>query len=135
MSDTDNHKIKAFGFANDTNLSHINTQGGTLVYNSSNNARSNNNLTSVQVTFVESGLPTGIGFCWPFWNCVSNWSVMINAHTYNGTANTISFFLIPGTYLYSIIPPKGYSVTPSSGGLLVQSSTHQDITFQKNILQ
>jgi len=136
VADTNNHQIKVFGMTNDTNLGLINSQGGILAYNNLKNSSSNNNYSVMsQVIFTESGLPTGVGFCWPFWDCVSKWGVTINGHTNNASTNTISFSLTSSTYPYTIVPPNGYSASPSSGGLLVEGKTNQDITFQKNNLQ
>ena len=131
--DTDNSNFQV-GVANETNFTHLNTQGGIIGYNSSKNSSKNSsdNLSlNSKVTFTESGLPSAIGFCWSFWNCVQNWSVSINDHTNNATTNTLSFSLSSGTYLYTVIPPSGYSATPSSGGLLVNGNTNQDISFSK----
>ncbi len=74
--------------------------------------------SSYQVTFSESGLPSG-----------TSWSVTFNRQMQSSTSSKITFSVTAGTYSYSINPVSGYVPSPSSGSLNVSGSTTQDVSF------
>ncbi len=46
--------------------------------------------STYEITFEEVGLPTGWGWCWPFWACtVPEWSVTLNGQTSTSTSPLI----------------------------------------------
>ena len=61
------------------------------------------------ITFEETGLAPG-----------TSWSVLLNGQPLNATSNTASFAELNGTYTYAIEPIRGYTVSPSSGTVIVQ---------------
>ncbi|MGC8497134.1 MAG: YncE family protein [Thermoplasmata archaeon] len=69
-----------------------------------------------EITFMESGLPTG-----------TNWSVTFNGITNYSTSNSIFFYAKNGTYSYSIGMISGYSVNPSSGNIIVSGSSINNV--------
>ncbi|MEM0134167.1 MAG: YncE family protein [Thermoplasmatales archaeon] len=74
------------------------------------------------VTFLESGLPSGI-----------QWSVTFNGNTQSTTGTSISFSSVSGDYSYTVNPPAGYSTSPESGILTVSSSLSISIDFTQNL--
>lgn len=77
------------------------------------------NTATYTVTFFESGLPSG-----------TSWSVTFNGAAESSTTNTIAFTEPNGTYTFSLSAPSGYTVSPSSGALVVQGKEMvQDIAF------
>lgn len=76
--------------------------------------------TTYSVTFTESGLPTG-----------TSWTVIFNGNTYSSTTSSITIQSIaPGTYSYSVGTVQNYTMTPSSGSVIVvQSNIGNVITF------
>jgi outer membrane protein assembly factor BamB len=63
------------------------------------------------VTFSASGLSAG-----------AEWSVLLNGTGRSTSSSEISFLEPNGTYSYEILPPLGFSVTPSSGNLTVSGN-------------
>ena len=77
------------------------------------------NTATYTVTFFESGLASGAA-----------WSVTFNGAAESSTTNTIAFTEPNGTYTFSLSAPSGYTVSPSSGALVVQGKEMvQDIAF------
>ncbi|MGC8670620.1 MAG: hypothetical protein ACP5SK_02260 [Thermoprotei archaeon] len=74
--------------------------------------------TTYDVTFKESGLPSG-----------TTWSVTLLGTTKSSATSMISFIEPPGTYSYSIIAPSGYKSSSSQGSITVTGTTTQLITF------
>ena len=64
------------------------------------------------VTFSELGLAQG-----------TQWSVTFNGETLDSTSNMITFSAVNGFYSFSITPPTGYSVLPSSGSVIVAGAS------------
>ena len=62
-------------------------------------------------TFTETGLPTG-----------TTWSVTLNGTMESSTSSTIAFIEPNGTYAYTISNVSGYSVSPSSGSIVVNGN-------------
>jgi hypothetical protein len=83
-------------------------------YNSSENLVFNVN----PVTFSESGLASG-----------QSWSVNLGGETLSSSTSLITFYVPNGTYSYTVSPASGYSISPSSALLSVDSSMTQVITF------
>ncbi len=65
-------------------------------------------LTNYQVTFTETGLPSGTG-----------WSITLNGTTNRSTSIVITFASSNGTYAFSIGAVPGYVASPSSGTVQV----------------
>ncbi len=65
-----------------------------------------------QVTFKESGLPTG-----------TNWSVDLNGTASSSTSASVSFSVPSGNYSYAVQSALGYGPSPRSGTVTVQKST------------
>ncbi|MEM4091244.1 MAG: hypothetical protein QXQ46_11000, partial [Thermoplasmatales archaeon] len=63
--------------------------------------------TDTLVTFAETGT-TG-----------KNWSVNFNTLNVTSSRDTISFFVPPGNYTYSITPPRGYASSVHNGTITV----------------
>ncbi|MDG6901767.1 MAG: hypothetical protein JRM80_07375 [Nitrososphaerota archaeon] len=64
------------------------------------------------VTFEESGLAQGTA-----------WNVALNGSSSSGSSGSLSFFVqANGTYSYSIQPVAGYSVSPTTGTVVVDGS-------------
>ena len=61
-------------------------------------------VTAIQITFIETGLPSN-----------SDWGVRINGTYYNSSSSIIAVKLNNGTYSYTIILPSGYSAKPRTG--------------------
>jgi len=79
-----------------------------------------------QMAFSETGLPTYIGFCWTFWACIPDWSVMINGQTL--TASDSSRLIVnepSGSYSYQIQGPSGESSLPSSGSVWIGPASNE----------
>ncbi len=79
------------------------------------------NLATYNVSFSESGLPSG-----------TKWYVnLTNGQTYSSTTNTITFQEPNGTYDYTVSTVnKEYSPTPSSGSLNVSGkNVNQNVVF------
>jgi len=78
---------------------------GSFTVNGSNvNIPVSFHLVTYEVTFSESGLPSG-----------TSWSVTLNGTTETSTNSTITFHEPYGTYSYSISLPSGYKTSSSSG--------------------
>ena len=60
--------------------------------------------------FSESGLPSG-----------TNWSVAVGTRAHTSTGSTISFIEVNGTYSYTAGAVAGYTPTPSSGIVTINS--------------
>jgi YVTN family beta-propeller protein len=60
------------------------------------------------VTFAESGLPSGTG-----------WSVDLNGTVVTSTKGTVDFTELNGTYPFVVNPVTGYTLSPSSGNVVV----------------
>jgi outer membrane protein assembly factor BamB len=76
--------------------------------------------TTYDVTFTESGLPSG-----------TMWGVNFNGQTQNSTSNSTTFSTPNGVYAFSIISPNGYTPYPSTGNVTVNGAnvTQPVITF------
>ena len=75
-----------------------------------------------QVTFTESGLPSG-----------TTWSVTAGGSTQSSSTNSISFTEPNGTYSFSVGAVSGYTSSPSSGSLTVNgNSVTETIIFTKS---
>ncbi|MGD0718991.1 MAG: right-handed parallel beta-helix repeat-containing protein, partial [Thermoplasmata archaeon] len=73
-----------------------------------------------QIVFMPTGLTA------------QSWGVTVNGATQTGAGdNPVSFTELNGTYTYSVSPPSGFHVVPSSGTLTVSGgvSTPVDLTF------
>jgi hypothetical protein len=72
------------------------------------------------VSFSEIGLPLN-----------AKWSVTFNNQTQSSSSNTIIFSVFNGIYAFSITPPAGYTVSPSSGNITVNGTdVVQHVTFR-----
>jgi hypothetical protein len=63
-------------------------------------------LVSVQFTFIETGLPSGV-----------HWGVRINGTYYNSSSSFIYLNLTNGSYNFVVDLPSGYSASPRSGAV------------------
>ncbi|MGP8073507.1 MAG: thermopsin family protease [Thermoplasmata archaeon] len=71
------------------------------------------------VTFYDSGLPSG-----------TSWSVTLNGSTQTTVGSWISFDEFPGTYGFTVSAISGYSISPSSGAVVVATgAVSQTIDF------
>jgi len=71
------------------------------------------------VTFIENGLLPG-----------NSWSVILNGTTESSTTNTITFTEPNGIYSYTLASINGYTISPSSGSILVNgTNVNQSIIF------
>jgi len=71
------------------------------------------------VTFYDSGLPPG-----------TSWSVTLNGSTQTTVGTWISFDEFPGTYAFNVSTASGYSISPSSGAVVVSTgAVSQTIGF------
>ncbi len=78
---------------------------------------------SLQITFSETGL-TG-----------KNWSVTLNDVSVNSTKDTISFYVPPGNYTYTIGAPPGYAPSIKSGFVdVTNQSVFISINFMKMVV-
>jgi hypothetical protein len=68
-------------------------------------------LMTYSVTFVETGLPEGVG-----------WAAIVGGATYVSTGGTITLAEPNGTYGFSVVPPEGYLASPSAGSVMVDGS-------------
>jgi len=76
-------------------------------------------LLTYNITFTESGLPSG-----------TSWSVTLNGTTLSSKTNTIAFSLPNGTYSYTIGNISGYNISKSSGSLTISGkNVTQSVTF------
>ena len=72
------------------------------------------------VTFKESGLSSGL-----------IWAVSLNGTTKSSTGSTIIFTANNGTFSYDITSVNGYSVSPSSGNIVVNDGNYsQSVAFK-----
>jgi hypothetical protein len=77
------------------------------------------------VSFTQSGLPSG-----------TSWNVTFNAETKSATSDSIVFNVANGVYTFSITPPAGYDVSPSSGLITVNfADVNQQVTFTSPMLE
>ena len=79
-----------------------------------------NESTMYPATFTESGLPSG-----------TTWYVNLsNGQSFSSKTSTISFSEPNGTYSYTVSGVSGYSVSPSSGSIVVSGgSISKSITY------
>jgi hypothetical protein len=71
------------------------------------------------VSFTASGLPAD-----------AMWKVTLNSETQSFTSNSIRFNVPNGIYAFAITPPAGYTVSPASGSVTVDSlNVTQQVTF------
>ena len=78
-----------------------------------------NGVSNYNVTFTESGLPSG-----------TSWSVSLGGSTISSTTDKISFYESNGTYSYTVSGISGYTSSPSSGSITVKGNvTTQAISF------
>ena len=74
-----------------------------------------------EITFTENGLPNG-----------TNWSVTFDQRTIYSTSQSITFYAKNGTYTYSISIVAGYSISSSTGNIVVSGKNiYKNITFYK----
>lgn len=65
-----------------------------------------------RLNFSETGLPTG-----------TNWFASVNGATEQSSGSSFIGFDLPnGTYSYEMIPPTGYSATPTTGTVLIDGA-------------
>ena len=75
------------------------------------------------VAFTESGLPSG-----------TSWNVTLNSQTKSSTSDSITFDVPNGVYAFSIMPPTGYTASPSSGSVTVKGENiNEKIIFTPTI--
>ena len=76
-------------------------------------------VSKYTITFSESGLPFG-----------TSWSVTLNGAPESSTSGTITFTEPNGTYSYTVSSVSGYTVSPSSGSIVVSgNSISKAVTF------
>jgi uncharacterized repeat protein (TIGR02543 family) len=76
-------------------------------------------IPSYDVTFVETGLPSG-----------TSWSVTLNGHSNSSTATSIGFTEINGSYAFTVSGVAGFTVAPGSGTVVVNGTpVSQSIAF------
>ena len=112
-------------------------QSGTVNVNNDNPAPVGIDFvpaTTYEVTFTESGLPLGPGWCWPFWACSTpQWSVGFDGVSQASTGTSMSFYAQgDGTYTYTITPPSGYPSSPGFGAVTVNNQAPNPITVSFN---
>ncbi len=74
------------------------------------------------VVFTETGVPSG-----------DSWSVTVNGTEISTSSSSITFVEPNGSYAFSVGSISGYSVSPSSGTVIVSGgSVSKSITFTKN---
>ncbi len=74
---------------------------------------------SYNVTFTESGLPSG-----------TSWSVTISGSTVSSITTSLTFSKPNGTYAYTVSPVAGYKATPNTGSVTVSgAAASQSIAF------
>src|SRR5579875_2267085 len=76
------------------------------------------------LTFTVSGLPQS-----------ASWGVEIGGSTYTTTSNSLTITLPMGNYTYTVIPPSGYSASPSSGQITLTGNTVVQITLSAVVYQ
>jgi hypothetical protein len=60
----------------------------------------------------------------------TSWNVTFNAETKSATSDSIVFNVANGGYAFSVTPPTGYEVSPSSGLITVNfANVSQQIIF------
>ena len=94
---------------------------GSVTLDSGSTSVTNNYEPIGTVTFTESGLPSGY-----------SWSVNLNGVTETGTAGTSIVFSneVYADYQFVVTPPSGYTASPQSGYINLQSpSVSQNIAF------
>ena len=75
-----------------------------------------------QIVFIENGLPSG-----------TLWSVNLNGTMESSSSNSITFSEPNGTYPYSLTIPQGYTVSNSSGTIMLSGkNVTQTVTFISN---
>jgi YVTN family beta-propeller protein len=75
------------------------------------------------VKFKESGLPSG-----------TSWSVTLNGITESSTSSNITFTEPNGTYTYTVSNVSGYSISQSSGSIIVNgNNVSQEILFNPKV--
>jgi len=86
-------------------------------------SKTSNVSNSYNITFTESGLPSG-----------TTWSVTFNGNATSSTTSTISYTGIAnGSYSFSVGSITGYTASPSSGTITVNGgNVNQAITFIEN---
>src|SRR5271157_2009184 len=67
---------------------------------------------TVAVHLEESGLPSGV-----------TWSATVNGIQQSTASNWLVFYVLPGTYLFSVSSVSGYSETPATGTVSAGGST------------
>jgi hypothetical protein len=96
---------------------------GTIPYSGANTTQTISFARAhVNVTFVESGLPSG-----------TVWSVTFNGTTEMdttvGSSGSIVFSVFLGSYAYTVGSVANYNAAPSSGNVLVTGNQNVDIVF------
>lgn len=82
----------------------VSTPSGSVVVSGGNVSVPVRFVTMIQITFIETGLPSN-----------SHWGVRINGTYYNSSSAVIVVDLANGTYSYTINLPSGYSANLGSG--------------------
>jgi YVTN family beta-propeller protein len=99
----------------------LNPENGSITVSGSAVTQSVGFGEDFRVAFQETGLPGG-----------TNWSVTLNGTTVAGTASSLSFAELNGSYKYSIGAVSGYAVGSTNGTLKVSGNdVNESVVFHK----
>lgn len=116
----------AFQEANGTFPYEVERFPGILASPSSGNVTVSSTTVTLSITF-ESAYPVEFKDA-PF-PAGTSWSVTLGGVTNTTTSTNLTFEEPNGTYSYTIHPPSGYSVSPSSGDITVNGQSPIPVTF------
>jgi len=98
--------------SSNTEYAPLSPKGSFTVNGSNVNISVSFHLVTYEITFTESGLPSG-----------TSWSITLNNVTETSTNSTITFHEPYGTYSYSISLPSGYRTATSTGSITTTQSS------------
>jgi len=97
----------------------INPENGNITINNANITQNVTFTKLYTITFVESGLPSGMA-----------WSLYLNSNYYFNNSNEIIIsYLSEGNYSFSIVSIQGYNITPISGNIYLNQNVTENIKF------
>lgn len=97
------------------------SSGGVTVNIDFQKVQTNSQTTKYSVMFIESGLSSG-----------TTWSVTFNGTVYSSSTNSMTEYVLSGTYAFNVSVVSGYSESPESGSVSIDGSNEViGITFQK----
>lgn len=120
----DGNLVWSYTFGSYVNATFM-TQDGAFMLVGTNTSLylfSSSGIKSYNITFTESGLPSG-----------TTWSVTFNGMTELTTSNSIAFTVPNGTYQFSIGYVSGFFASPNSGTMIINgASTSETIVFSSS---